>query len=531
MSKRKTTLIALFSCLFSACVTAGRRITFCGDVRMKNSENYIDPLSAADVFLFLFLAAAVGFALAMVFRHFGLIRRRCLSQKERAQPVRFALLCAMLLLVAWLPYMLTVAPGNIYVDSLSSISQMLEHGHPTSNHHPMFYTLLVGVFMKIGSVLFDSVSIGILFYSLFQTCVMIFSMVCVLTLMYHKRISEWIIGASMLYFMFVPFFPNYAMSMWKDALFSCMLLLLCVLLYLLQERLFTGWPWFFCYGMVGIGAMMFRNNGLYVFAGVSVLAVVCFARRHARRLAAASLTAIAIFVSMSGVATRVWNIYSDFVENLGIPLLQMGYTINHDGEFSEADEAYLFRLMPEEVWNYAYRPCLVDAIKWNPMFDLEFLDETKGEFFKVWLSGLIKNPIEYVDAYLLATHGFWQPGVQNWYGYMDVQMNENPYGIDFMDLFEKVFGFSIMPVLKDYPVFMGSGTLLWFALLGMVLSCREKTGRALPYMPALLNWATVMIATPVAYSLRYVFVFALGLPFYLVLPLMISQEKDAAAEA
>jgi len=95
-------------------------------------------------------------------------------------------------------------------------------------------------------------------------------------------------------------------------------------------------------------------------------------------------------------------------------------------------------------------------------------------------------------------------------------------------LFEKISGFSIMPILKDYPVFMGSGTLLWLVLLGMLLSCREKLKGSLPYMPAVLNWATVMIATPVAYSLRYVFVFALGLPFYLALPLMTSVKESGS---
>lgn len=525
----KTGLLpALYACLFSLCVVMGRRITFGGDVWLKNTDNYIRPITAGDILLFFVLAFAVGFLLLLAQRNAPRIRRACLCRAERNRPLRFALLCAAALLLVWLPYILTVAPGNIYVDSLSSISQMLEHGHPTSNHHPMFYTLMVGVFLKIGNVVFGSANIGVLLYSLFQTGVMIFCIVSILTLMYHKRISKWIIGVSLMYFMLVPLFPNYAMSMWKDALFSCMLLLLSVVVYMLLSQKAGGWWWFVCYGAAGLGAMIFRNNGLYVFVGVTALLLWPLSRQI-RRFACVSVCALVVYISTTSLATRVWNIYSDYVENVGIPLLQMGYTINHDGAFTPEEEAYLFRLMPEEVWNYAYRPCLVDGIKWNPQFDLEFLDETKGEFFKVWVGGLIKNPGEYVDAYLLATHGFWQPGVQNLYGFMDVQMNDNPYGIGFMDLFEKVFGFSIMPVLKDYPIFLGSGTLLWLVLLGMTAAWGQKTRNTLPYMPAMLNWATVMIATPVAYSLRYVFIFALGLPLYLTLPLMLEQSGDDPA--
>jgi len=523
MNRKNKVLIALYSCLFSACVVAGRRITFAGDVRLKNSENYIRAIHAGDAIVFLLLAFTIACILRILLQNYDHICGVCLSDKSRCHIWKFASLCALALILAWIPYILTVAPGNIYVDSLVSISQMLDHGHPTDNHHPMFYTLMIGVFLKIGNVVFGSANVGVLLYSLFQTGIMIFTIVCVLTLMYSKQISKWIIGASLVYYMFVPLFPNYAMSMWKDALFSCMLLLMSLALYFLLTDKISGWWWFIFYGAAGFGAMIFRNNGIYVFIGATMLSIWPL-RKYIRRFLCVSVSALLLFISLTSLATRVWNIYSDYVENIGIPLLQMGYTINHEGDFSEEEKAYLFRLMREDVWHYAYRPCLVDAMKWNPLFDLEFLDETIGQFFKVWAGGLWKNPGKYIDAYLLATHGFWQPGVQNWYGYMDVQMNENPYGIEFMDLFEKIFGFSIMPFLKDFPIWMGSGTLLWLVLLGMLLTCRKNTICALPYMPAMMNWVTVMIATPVAYSLRYVFVFALGLPFYLAVPLLMSRK-------
>jgi hypothetical protein len=86
-----------------------------------------------------------------------------------------------------------------------------------------------------------------------------------------------------------------------------------------------------------------------------------------------------------------------------------------------------------------------------------------------------------------------------------------------------------METLKDYPIIMGSGTLLWLCLLGMTLIWMQRRNGVAVYLPALLNWATVMIATPVAFSLRYVYIFALGLPFFLAIPFMTSTAKSQEA--
>ena len=528
MNKGKFALMMLFSCVFSACVTAGRRITFGGDVILKYGETAIRPFVISDLLVFVLTAAAAAAVLLLARRAADHRLSRSAEMKCEKKYGRRALIFAAVLLAAWLPYILTVAPGNIYLDSLESISQMLERGHPTSNHHPMFYTLMIGVFMKIGTVCFGSVNIGIFISSLFQTAVMIFCMVCVLLMMESRRAPRLMTGAALAYFMFMPYFPGYAMSLWKDVLFSCMLLLLSLLLYVLGEQDKAGKKWYILYGLVGISAMAFRNNGLYVFVGASVLAAILL-RRHAKRLLLTTAAAATAFSLAASLATYVWDIHGDFVENLGVPLQQLGYTIKQDGEFSDEDREYLYTLMPDHVWGYAYRPCLVDTIKWNPYFDTQFLMETKGEFFSVWLRGLIKNPGKYIDGYLLATHGFWKPFVQNLYGYMDVQMHRNPYGIGFMDIFGKIFGFSLMEILKDYPVIMGSGTLLWLCLFGMTLIWMRKREGIAAYLPAMLNWATVMIATPVAFSLRYVYIFAIGLPFFIAIPFMTRGVKSKEA--
>lgn len=51
-----------------------------------------------------------------------------------------------LILLGWLPYCLSMYPGIVGGDSISSISQIVESGRATNNNHPIFYTYFVGFF-------------------------------------------------------------------------------------------------------------------------------------------------------------------------------------------------------------------------------------------------------------------------------------------------------------------------------------------------------------------------------------------------
>ena len=50
----------------------------------------------------------------------------------------------------------------------------------------------------------------------------------------------------------------------------------------------------------------------------------------------------------------------------------------------------------------------------------------------------------------------------------------------------------------------------------------EKRRSIMIYLPTFFLWITVMLATPVAFSLRYVFPFVLGLPCFVFYPFVLS---------
>ena len=67
---------------------------------------------------------------------------------------------------------------------------------------------------------------------------------------------------------------------------------------------------------------------------------------------------------------------------------------------------------------------------------------------------------------------------------------------------------------------------MWLAIGSALLAIFKKKYRyLLLFLPGMLVFATIMIATPVAFSLRYVFVLALSLPVYILSFLLDKREK------
>ena len=142
----------------------------------------------------------------------------------------------------------------------------------------------------------------------------------------------------------------------------------------------------------------------------------------------------------------------------------------------------------------------------------------------------IKNPVTYMRAYLMETHGFWKLGAKDGNGYIqfipEVVNGVNCHGIRMRDVLGQIFGFSIEEPLKNLKATISSGTLLWVtAALMLMCIIKRRRGAWIAYVPALANWLCLMIAAPVAYSIRYVFIFVIGLPVYLFLPFICDREK------
>ena len=509
----------LFCALFALSVAVGSRIIFTNGVVGTIDETALAPIGAGTVALFAAFFCVTALVLHWLRRHEEAVLG--VFAGEPGEPVRVKplLVTALVLLVAWSPYLLALCPGAILPDTTGSIDQILGY-MPLSSHHPVVFTLLLGLFMKA------PIPVGITgkvyLFSLFQASCLALTMAYLLLWLRKRGLGGIGCALAFVYVAFVPVFPVYAMSVQKDTLFSVFAVLLSLRLAEFgaqdgeDEQSLGLREVALVLLMVGVAVM--RGNGMLAAAG-SAAALVLLGWRHPamRRRAFAVVAGFAVCFAVTFAVLGRIALATESAEWFGVPLQQLSRTIALDGPMSEEDRSFMNQVMPLEDYRQVYTPALVDSVKWSPRFNESYLSEHKGEFVRLWARNLPANLGTYVDAYILDTFGYWAPGFRSDYGYLDTYVVANGYGIERRDLFAALFGGTLAQNITKSPEYLASGTLLWLVLFGAWLAYAYRKPRfvALLFVPALFSFAGIMVASPVAFSLRYVLAFAFGLPAYL----------------
>lgn len=517
--KRRECALALgFSLLFALSCALGRHVVYSGDIYAYPSENYMTALTAAD--LLLIPVAAAGCLAALMLLCLG-AQRFTARDRRFGRPWPMRVLCFLLLLLAWLPYLLSYVPGLLFGDALSTLIDYLEAGYPTSNHHPILYTYLLGWFYRLG-LRFGSPTGGLYLLTLFQAFAMAAVFTHTLDVLRRCGAGRLYCLAALLLYMFFPVFPAYALSFWKDPLFTCALLELSIELYACARLGGLGRGSLLRLLLFSLLSCFLRNNGVYVVAAVALLLPLCIRGRRLTVLLCFAVLMAGYFL-VTGAGYRRFGIRQEFVESVGVPLQQLAAAVCGEGTLREEDEAFLYALLPDYAWPECYTPCIVDTIKWSPRFDGDFLEQNKGAFLRVWLRTAFRNPDIAARAWLLGTHGFWRPWGADPYGYYAfdaADLTAHPaLGLRRADIWARLFGRSVAEPLGRYRLPVGSGTLLWLTAAAFTLCLIRKSRAWLAYVPALGNWFFVMLSTPCAYSLRYVCIMLFALPLLLFLPL------------
>lgn len=428
--------------------------------------------------------------------------------------------------LAYLPYYLTFFPGNCGSDTWESIRMVLGE-IPWTNHHPVLFTGLLMVVIKLTGFLPLTASVGV--FSFLQM-ISLAAVLAYLTVRICRMKVVWPVKAfAILMCAFHPFMGMYSIYLTKDVVFAEIVVLLCLKLYdvVKEDGKALARP-FECLKLAVLFLLstMFRNNGIYIVVVMAVVFLFLY-RKYWKQLLITFGCIIGLFTIWYGAVFSAIGIEKQsFAESASIPLQQVGYVLWEGKEFSTEDMAFLETLMPVEKVKEVFVPGYTDPYKFDEEFDDTFLNENVGGFLSVWSHGLTQYFGEYVEAYLYQTAGYWHYGQTN--SVCTQGVTENTIGVERFDVIDNLIGISLEPVFEKLvlagrkaPVacILGSMAMQMFMVLLLILQyVRSKNVKQVVYLiPLVILWATVMVATPAYCLLRYLF------PVFLLWPFMIAE--------
>lgn len=441
-----------------------------------------------------------------------------------------------LLLASYLVCLCTYFPGVGMNDGLN----MLNEGMGISKQFPVYYCIFVTLLGKIGYRL-GSLQISIALYSICQVFAVSAILAGVIGWFWRKNIRGIFKVCLTLFLVLEPIFPMYAISMLKDTLFALFLAASLIFLYEMihgnLQMKKEKWFWIF-FGIDLAGIVVLRNNGVYIVGILLAVLIILFRVYRKKLLLITGSLCIVLFFGRLVMAQ--YGQTQLFQEMAGIPLQQIAAVVSEDGYMEKEQEEFVEQIMPLSIIKQKYNPATVDVLKWDhENFNTEFLNEHKAEFLKVWSELLIPNFDIYIKAYLQQTYWFWAPRQEG-----DVQVfytietfADNSWLIEFVEKNgihdQPLLPESLNSVLRSYynygRYFLREGVCFWIMLgCALLLFLKRKNWKEFViFLPCILLWLTLMISTPVASSMRYVFAFVYGLPIYFVFLLIKDEGQNA----
>lgn len=431
--------------------------------------------------------------------------------------------------ICWLAFW----PGTVSWDNWC----IARSGINIAVQHPIFYCVLIQLFVEIGQFL-GGVHYSIIIYTGLQIFIVSAALSCILSNIFQARIPRILKYISVLMFAIVPIYPVYAIYNVKDVYWS-----LCFIGYnLLIYQFINSAPkiqskkFYINLSLCVIGLIVLRNNGIYI-AIASLLALIALKTPYRKQLTfvfgICILTQILCSLTLKALDKKPL-----VQEKVAAPIQQVAAVVKYDGVMTTEQKIFFEKLMPFDKMKELYNPYSIDSVKWTGRrygFDYLFLQKNSHQFLKYWWQMMPNNFEIYVKAFLQETFWFWAPRLKKVNFNTTILPDQNK---DFSWAAENgyiethIISASIQHSLRSYYSYAGyffkEGVLFWLILACSLLYYlkRRKLKYLTIYLPCILLWGTIMIAAPASQQFRYILPFAYLLPYF-ICTLFISQEDNS----
>jgi len=415
----------------------------------------------------------------------------------------FLIIGAIIILACLSFYLIAYFPGSMTVDSIEQWSQMLNFRF--NSWHPVISTLFYYLCTRIW---YSPASVAIA-----QILILTGVFVSGIYMLIKLKVNKVILAITILFFALYPTNGFLVIVLWKDIMYSIMLLWMTIIL---LQILFSKGEWInskshkAIFILDSLGVLFLRHNGILTFVFVMIALAIIY-REYMKINIKLTAVILIIYFVVSGPGFKLMGVVVDpSVETLGIPMQQVAAVIKYNGKMSDRQKEFFNRILPLKLWASEYNPYSTNPIKFNSKFDVVYASEHKGEFIKNWMPLLINNPELTLKAYLKHTSMIWKiKPLQDSYTYtVTVGIIDNNLGLKnnmISPAINKLANRILSITLESGKMIFYWRPALWLylsILAGIIIAKVKGIEFILLLVPIVSNAMAFMIATP-AQDYRY----------------------------
>ncbi len=317
--------------------------------------------------------------------------------------VNFAVMVALLSI-----YLLAFYPAIMTSDSQDQWNQIMTGSY--GNTHPAFYTWMMSLLVLI----FKTPAMISIFQIILFSCIWTYGIKTVLNKKTSFKINDWIV--SLISTFIVAIFPLngiFAVTFWKDIIYTYLLLLFLIWIYkfFIRNDEINSKDWIYIIINL-ILTSTFRHNG--IIAALFILIMFGFKyykqdKNNKNLLIKLCSIYLIIFIFIKIIfVPHILNARPSNPVFSKAPFIHMDGRLIKDKKITNEDDLrFLNDIIPVDKWASLYNNYTHNSIMFSGELDAKKLDENKSKFIKMSVHYILKNPSTIAKHYLELTSIVW----------------------------------------------------------------------------------------------------------------------------
>ncbi len=318
---------------------------------------------------------------------------------------RLFILCAVILIVCYIPWLVSSYPGLLDEDTFLQFTQFLGLITP-SDHHPYLDTLIYGAFYYAGDTIVGSCRAGIFFYCTHQMIIICLELSLALSYLHRRGASFGFCIVSAIIIGLAPICSFNASRMVKDM--TWMVFFIPFVLMYLETCLTKGEYFkerrsrFVFFALFAIFSVLTKKTGIYIVVILIGLLILFCSQSIRKKLVVMILGVIVTFGLWSMLIMPSLGVAKGYShEALSLPIQQVARaSINGGDSLSDEERSLLNKYFPNADLAARYQPTYADPVK--DLFDVDAYAEDSLGFWKLYATLGFDRPQDYIAAFLNA---------------------------------------------------------------------------------------------------------------------------------